>query len=529
MKTSALLARFGAFAILLFVFGVTVYRAKVQSIAHDEALSFEWFLDGGVSSLLKWATPNHVLFTYGAKFFVKVFGVSEFTLRAPSVIGTAVYLIAAYLLCRKLFGLGITMLFAVAMLSLNPNIMDFMPAARGFILGLACLMAAMYFMAELAERGYFDPQDAVWGKKAELASVFLTLSVISLLANIFPLTALGITFSAVALSGSAALRQSAAKTVRAFARCFVVPGAAVGAFILWPYMIQMRPGQFNIALHSESATLRDLFTTSFLYKWTEDIYAPSLGAVAPLPWSWQARVSDLGVYLLLPGLFCLVAFVVFLAWRYPDESRRSQMMQLQIFGGAAVLCVLLTVALHVTLKVDYPYARYCLYIVPLFTIAGVLAAREVSSRWRWPILIGAGLRGAGVLIGAAIVFVYAQSLNAKFFRYNAYDVISLDLYRAIEKDARAHGVKSARVGGTWWFEPEINFYRVRYQARWLQPYDIKDRSYFWETPNPLKPPDYAYFVFIPASDPRLTGPSVRSIFHDDKTQVTIIAIEHDRN
>jgi hypothetical protein len=38
------------------------------------------------------------------------------------------------------------------------------------------------------------------------------------------------------------------------------------------------------------------------------------------------------------------------------------------------------------------------------------------------------------------------------------------------------------------------------------------------------PADYDYFVFIPASDPGLKGLRVRTIFHDDKTQVTIIAL-----
>lgn len=520
MKTGALFARIASVGVILFAFGMAVYRAKLQPIAHDEGLIFEWFLGGGVYDLLKFAPGNHLLFTYGAKFFLKIFGVSEFAFRAPSLIGAAAYLVATYVFCRKLFGLGITMVLSVAILSLNPNIMDFMPAARGYILGLACLMIGMYFIADLAERGYFDPHDAKWRQKAELASLFLTLSVISTLSNIFPLAALGISFSAVVLTGSPALRQSPAETVRSFARCFVFPGAVVGIFVFWPYMIQMRPGQFDLAMHSALAWLRDVFLASFLYKWTDDIYAPSLGAVAALPGSWQARMADLGVYVLLPGLLCFVAFGVYLAWRYPAESRRSQSLQLQIFGGAAILSVLLTVLLHVALKVDYPFSRYCLYIIPFFAISGFLTAREVSSRWGWSIV-----RVAGILIAAAIVFDYAQSLNTKFFRYNAYDVISRDLYRAIEKDALARGLLEVRVGGTWWYEPEINFYRVRYHAKWMLPYYVKDPSYVWQTPGALEPAAYDYFVFVPASDPHLTGRSIRTIFHDEKTQATIIALD----
>jgi hypothetical protein len=31
-------------------------------------------------------------------------------------------------------------------------------------------------------------------------------------------------------------------------------------------------------------------------------------------------------------------------------------------------------------------------------------------------------------------------------------------------------------------------------------------------------------VFIPVSDPELSGPRIRTIFHDERTQATIIAI-----
>jgi hypothetical protein len=152
----------------------------------------------------------------------------------------------------------------------------------------------------------------------------------------------------------------------------------------------------------------------------------------------------------------------------------------------------------------------------------MLAAREISSRFSWLLL-----KGAGLLLAAIVVSDYALAINLKSFRYNAYDIISRDLYQAIEKDALSRGLTNVRVGGTWWYEPEINFYRLRHRAKWMVPYDIKDRSYWWQTPNSLVPSDYDYFVFVPASDPQLTGRRFRTIFHDDKTQATIIALARD--
>lgn len=516
--TTRLLARFLSCVVLLFAFALAVYRAKVQTISHDEALTYEWFLDQGVSHILNYNPANHVLQTLLAKPIVKIFGVSEFTLRVASLIGAVMYLVATFFLCRTLFGDGIGLLLSVAMLSLNPLVMDYMVAARGYGLGLAGLSVAMYTFARLVERGKFDPEDKEWRWGCGIASVFLALSVAAHLTNIVPAACLALTFSLVAMGGLSGLFKIGKGEVRSFAQYFILPGTAVCFCILWPFLIQWRPAPANTHLDKASDAMRDVFNASFLYKWTDDIFN-DWGAVPSPAGSWQARVTDLGEYVILPLLFCLVLIGLVLAFRNQSDLRKSQSAQCQIFAGAAVASVALIVFLHITFKVNYPFSRYCLFLIPLFTIGGMLAAKEISSRFPWPFL-----KGAGLLIALVIVSDYALSLNTKFFRTNAYDVISLDLYQAIERDARPRGLTNVRVGGTWWYEPEINFYRVRLRADWMLPYDVKDRSYGWQTPNSLVPADYDYFVFVPPSDPGLAGPPIRTIFHDDRTRVTIIAL-----
>jgi len=498
--------------------GLSVYRAKTQTIAHDEALTYEWFLDQGIENVLRYNTTNHILQTLLAKPTVKLLGVSEFTFRLPTLAGAGIYLVSVYLLCRRLFGNGLVLLLSLAMLAWNPLVRDFMVAARGFGLGLAFLMLAMYFIAELTESGEFRTGEKEWRRGCAMASVALALSVAANLTNVFPAFCLTLVFGLVGLGFPAAMPRLGDHRVKDFAKYFIAPGLAVGLFLLWPYLIQMRRGQFQIALTSATAALRDIFMASFLDKWTEDIYSPSLGAMAPLAGSWQARVLDLGVYVLMPLLFCFVALGVVLAWR-TTESKASRIRQTLVFGGTAIGCALLTIFLHALLNMNYPYSRYCLWVIPLFIVSGVLATREISARISSPIV-----KGLGILVAGVIVVVNSQSLNAKTFRYNAYDLISLDLYRAIEKDAQARRLAAVRVGGTWWYEPEINFYRLRYRATWMQEYEVKDKSYWWNTPSALTPADYDYFVFVPASDPGLSGPRVRTIYHDEKTKATIIAI-----
>jgi hypothetical protein len=379
----------------------------------------------------------------------------------------------------------------------------------------------MYTFARLADRGKFDPGDKEWRWGCAAASIFLAFSVAANFTNIVPAACLALSFTIVAMGGLGAVFQFQDRALRDFASYFILPGAAVGFCILWPFLIQARLAQTKIQLDKASDAVRDIFNASFLYKWTDDVFN-SLGAVPSAAGSWQERVTNLGANFLLPLLFCFVLIGLVLAFRGPTDSGKRQNAHCQIFAGAAIASVILTVVLHFATKINYPFSRYCLFLVPLFTIAGMLAAREISSRFSWLLL-----KGAGLLLAAIVVSDYALAINLKSFRYNAYDIISRDLYQAIEKDALSRGLTNVRVGGTWWYEPEINFYRLRHRAKWMVPYDIKDRSYWWQTPNSLVPSDYDYFVFVPASDPQLTGRRFRTIFHDDKTQATIIALARD--
>ena len=65
---------------------VCAWRAAHQSIVHDEAFSFLYFIDGPWSSLWSfYHAANHVLYSFLAKVSVALFGLSELTLRLPSV------------------------------------------------------------------------------------------------------------------------------------------------------------------------------------------------------------------------------------------------------------------------------------------------------------------------------------------------------------------------------------------------------------------------------------------------------------
>ncbi len=121
-----------AILLLLAVFSVNVYRAWTQSVTIDEAFAYNRFLSGSWSKLIgPYDASNHVLYSILAKTCITLFGLTEFTLRIPSLLGGLLYLVAVFRLSRRLLGEGWLRLFSVAMLSLNPHLMDFMSAAPG--------------------------------------------------------------------------------------------------------------------------------------------------------------------------------------------------------------------------------------------------------------------------------------------------------------------------------------------------------------------------------------------------------------
>src|SRR5262249_61469048 len=78
-----------ALAFLTALLLANVYRAATQSIVHDEALTYNWFVAGPPIPAPGIAINNHVLNTQLARHAIALFGPSELSLRLPSLLGGA--------------------------------------------------------------------------------------------------------------------------------------------------------------------------------------------------------------------------------------------------------------------------------------------------------------------------------------------------------------------------------------------------------------------------------------------------------
>ena len=135
---------------------VCLYRAVTQSIAHDEALTYELYLKGPLSQVFHYFHSNHhFLNTLLMYVCASVFGVSEWSLRLPALAGAALYFAASYRVCKNVLD-GYPFLMGVGLLTLNPFILDFMVAARG------------YGMAAVSSR---SPMRSRWNRSATASAM----------------------------------------------------------------------------------------------------------------------------------------------------------------------------------------------------------------------------------------------------------------------------------------------------------------------------------------------------------------------
>jgi hypothetical protein len=504
--------------LLVFVFVFSVVRAKNQAIAHDEALTYVSYIQGGLGQALKFSPNNHILFTWAAALTTRVFGVSEFTLRLPTLAGMTAYLVGSYLLCRRLFDTGILLPLTCSLLVTNPVVLDFLIAARGYGLGLAFVMLAAVIFADLSSPDSFRSHPHRWQWKCAIASACLGLSVVANFSYVVPTISLSVAFAAVTLGNLRTSGESYVTNLALLGRCLVIPGSTVALSILWPYLIQAQPSSFEFGYDRLPIFLRELVDSSFLSRWTSETYA-NLGARPLTASSWQHLMSNCLLFLVLPFLTLSIAagFVVSLSKSTPF-ARSSQRRWFQLFCGAAIGCVCLLVLLHLILQGVYPVIRGCLYLIPLCTVSTALIACEWRSR------VPAAVRVVGLCVGLLVVADYLASLQMSTFRYNVYDARSREAFMSILKDAEARKLKDVTLGGTWWYEPELNFYRFRYQANQIRTYQVNDPSAPFVAKGLPMPSDYDYFCFTPANKPEGTNLRWRVIFHDDKTDITIATI-----
>lgn len=477
-----------AAVLALVLFGSVAYRAASQGITHDEALTWLWILGrSGANPFVEGTANNHVAFTLLAWLPTRLFGASEFALRAPSWIAFGVYLVFAWRLCLRLdrpaLRLGIFLL-----LSLNPYLLDFFTAARGYGVSLA---ASLWALHELT--CWTEDRRTTRLLRAGLAlglavGAHMTFAVLagSVFAAFVPLAWL------VGRTTSTPLKSVVKRTA-----VLVVPAAVVVLAVLGPLLARTDRGDF----YGGVPTLVEA-TSRMLLKCLAHAQDPwQLGAEPPFRASVQHDIA----LALVAGTWIATCVVVLVrswrTWRTREVAALPTITTITFAAIVPMLALAVWVAPLLGFAFEYPDPRRALWVLPVLAFA--------TGEWISQVGEGRTARRAaalGTLAVWAVVALFAAQWNTSFFADFRYDAGSERIFRVIEDDRRERGLESARVGVQYMlYEPSLNFYRDKFENG-LRPVN---RDF---VPEPGR---YDYAVLGPELDPERFGDLGELLYHDE--------------
>jgi hypothetical protein len=438
---------FGVLLLVALRTAFCAYRAVHQSLTTDEAMAFQQYIEGPWSRAFgPYEANNHVLFTLLAKLSTHAFGLSEFTLRLPSLLAGVAYVVGVAALLAKVRSPWVRWMGLLG-LALHPLILDFSIAARGYGLALALLVWGI----DAAREGA-----SVW------AGVLLGLAVAANFTMAFPVLAILICHLD---SIPSRVRASIAAILTAAAICApAFRGASMGSF--YAGLPTLRSSMEEITW----ASIRSIVEGKGLFG-------------VPEAAQWMANV-------MLPALAMLLAVE---AWR----DRRLD------FAARMLMAVLLTLgglfAAHHLFGVLYPVNRTGLYLPALFGLAWILGADLEKIRLvRW------AYGAAGMLL----ILQFATQLQTRAFYVWPYDRTVKSLVEMVKERSSGLPVESVSVSVSGYQLPTVEFYRrflnvsaMKPVARtWTQPVAGCDYYFLHAVQRPVDEKIYT----VVAGDP-LTG------------------------
>jgi hypothetical protein len=435
--------------LLAALWAVNVYRAWTQSITFDEAVTYDAFVVGPLSNAFTgYNANNHVLFTALAKISTRAFGISELSLRLPSVAAGAIYFAVIFSLCRLLFGRGAIFSVTVAALALNPFVLDFLSAARGYGVALALFMMAFYQLVVILVRSPSEgpPATSSW----VAVSLALAGSVSANLAFLFPAVGLGLAALTVA-----AFEQlgSGRRSVVSFCRTTVLPLCAPGpaaacAFLAVPLSLA-KPEHFTYGAGRLSETVTSLVDASVRHHpsgWPIN----ALGAILA---SVEAKVL---VPLILAALLATAAIVTTRAVRGRKGLpliREDRILLLLTGTLGATLAEL--IAARRLWDVPYPHDRTGLYFIPMFILAAALLVQRIPAWGRW----SRGVRAASLTLLGLLVAQSAAQFNVTQYAMWRFNSGARMLYDITARWPEPDREKPFRIAGSWLLYPSLEYYR----------------------------------------------------------------------
>lgn len=419
-------------AAAVFALGWSVFRALRQSVTLDEADTYLWFGGGQEARFIWYPFPNnHVLNSMLIWISTHLFGVSDFSIRIPALVGAALYISIAYFLCRALTGRFALQLAAFVCLVYNPFILDFFAAARGYTLANAFLLAALAIPVYHSRTG----------RKPIAAS------------TAWASAAIGLSFVAnfaFALVDGAALLAIMIWTLRRRGTDSIL--RILGSAILPVLAVPFGLCGYTIVHYSREHLW---YGARSLSEMTQSLVDACLYQLPP--WlGYSDAVRSTGRYLLIVlAALCVCRFLLGLLDRRSRHDTRTTLAA----GVAGVIAT--TVAAHYLAfritKLPLPMSRTAIFFLPLCMLFVLLvAALPANSR----LLRLLSYSATGLILMLAAHFLLCMRYT--YFKEYAQAAEMKEVYRVLQQLNQRYGVQDFTVSGE--YTSPLNFYRVAEKA-----------------------------------------------------------------
>ena len=429
-------------AALGLIFLANIYRAATQSITHDEGVTYENFVAAPWNIVFNSYDANHhVLHTIFCKIFVDLLGVSPLTLRLASVLSGLLYLYLVFRICERLFGTGWFLPLSALLLSLNPYLLDFQSAARGYGMAIAFLFLALWEMLEWLEKP--ESQRLIRaglalglsiGANLVLAPSAIALALMFLIAVWNQRRSFKPTVT-VSKKGTKKETPNPFPTLGQALVRFILPFIGITALVILSPLSNSSGQQFYVGAASLRAGAESIVRNS----------------LQPAP-GWLITSLALAV---LPALIVAAALV---AWRAASRWLASSLLDRTILltGGAMLIAFLAVLASHLLFDVPYPEGRTAIYWIPMLTLTGLALAYFWD---RVTVYLAVPL--------VACIALYLAQFRLTYYADWPYDRDDRAIANLI-RDRKPAADRKAVVEGSWQLEPSVNFYRVSDHLDWLQ-------------------------------------------------------------
>ncbi|SRR5579884_1625337 len=468
-------------ATALFAFAWAIARACVQSITIDEADTYLLFV--GRFEPFHWyaAANNHVLNSALMRLFTSVFGLSHLTVRAPALVGAAIYIAAAWYLCHLIATSTAEQNLALewplfVCLVYNPFVFDYLVAARGYGLASAFLICALAAAAWWRGRG---------GSPVRACALCSASVALSFAANF------SFAFADLCVLAAAAswILYRERRWYARIAAAAILPGAVVTALLTLSTLLKWPKGQLTEGASSLRLTISSIIDSS-LYRLNPEVASPLVLAALQ-------RIRPL----LFPALAVLVVWhaAALLHKRREDWVAEFSLVAAAAAAGAFAIHAATFWAFHLLL----PFNRTALFFVPL----GTLAAGSLAS-----------VRPARSLMVLFWVFTvyFLACLRLSYFHEWQWGQDVRSVYPVLAYYNHTYCVD--RMSSNWLYAAQLNFYRR-----------LSGHETFREfSPESAYAPDSAVYVLNSAFDQEFLDAQRLQVVYRGATTPIVVAVRPDR-